>query len=295
MILKKRTSLSTLRKKKILILISTIILVLGLTYACTNKQETNHSTAHHSKLHHIPLIAGHDDEKGRESVVNLEPSEPAQEDVHHKDHFNSMTQLFKHTKKGVDWKKEVRKVGSNVLVIAPHGGNIEAGTTELTKLIASDNHYDYYSFTVLRKKHAEDLHVTSAHYNDPTLLNMVKSKDFTVSIHGAKGNQPVIYLGGLDTPLKEAIKKQLVKHHFVVKIAPSYLGGDLKENFVNENIKGKGVQLELTTALRKSLFVNEKLSPNSRNKRSNWSPVMYRFSDAIDKAVQQVDDSGEDR
>ena len=24
--------------------------------------------------HHIPLIAGHDDEKGRESVVNLEPS-----------------------------------------------------------------------------------------------------------------------------------------------------------------------------------------------------------------------------
>lgn len=62
-----------------------------------------------------------------------------------------MTQLFKHTKKGVDWKKEVRKVGSNVLVIAPHGGNIEAGTTELTKLIANDNHYDYYSFIVLRK------------------------------------------------------------------------------------------------------------------------------------------------
>ena len=33
----------------------------------------------------------------------------------------------------------------------PHGGNIEAGTTELTKLIAKDNHYDYFSFTVLRK------------------------------------------------------------------------------------------------------------------------------------------------
>ena len=99
MILKKRTSLSTLSKNKMLILISTVILFLGLAYACTNKQESNHSTAHHSKLHHIPLIAGHDDEKGRESVVNLEPSEPAQEDVHHKDHFHSMTQLFKHTKK----------------------------------------------------------------------------------------------------------------------------------------------------------------------------------------------------
>lgn len=139
------------------------------------------------------------------------------------------------------------------------------------------------------------MHVTSSHYNDPTLLNMVKSKDYAVSIHGAKGDKPVIYLGGLDTPLKEAIKKQLVKHHFVVKIAPTYLGGDLKENFINEDIKGKGVQLELTTALRKSLFVNEKLSAKSRINRSNWSPAMYRFSDAIDKAVQQVDDSGKDR
>ena len=35
-----------------------------------------------------------------------------------------------------------------------------------------------------KKKHAEDLHVTSSHYNDPTLLNMVKSKDYAVSIHG---------------------------------------------------------------------------------------------------------------
>lgn len=51
----------------------------------------------------------------------------------------------------MDWKKEVRKVGSNVLVIAPHGGNIEAGTTELTKLIANDNHYDYYSFYSFEK------------------------------------------------------------------------------------------------------------------------------------------------
>lgn len=262
--------------------------------ACSFSQDHQDASSHHSKLHHVPLIPGHGEDQGKSSIVNLEPSESAQEDVHHKDHFKSMTDLFKHTKKDIDWKKEVKKVGSNVLIIAPHGGNIEAGTTELTKLIADDNHYDYYSFTALRKN-AERLHVTSGHYNDPTLLNLVKSKDFALSIHGAKGSKPIIYLGGLDTPLKEAIKKQLVSHHFVVRIAPSYLGGDLKENFINEDIKGKGVQLELTTALRKSLFVNERLSAHSRDQRSNWSPVMYRFSDAIDKAVKQVDDSGKDR
>ena len=62
----------------------------------------------------------------------------------------------------------------------------------------------------------------------------------------------------------------------------SYLGGDLKKNFINRDLKSKGVQLELTTALRKSMFVNENLSHQSRKDKSNWSsPVMYRFSDAI--------------
>lgn len=122
-------------------------------------------------------------------------------------------------RKRVDWKKEIKKTGSNVIIVAPHGGNIEKGTTELTKMVAKHNHYDYYSFTVLNQQNPEKFHVTSSHYNDPTLLNMVKSKDFAVSIHGAKGDKPVIYLGGLDTELKEAIKQQLLKQHFTVKIA----------------------------------------------------------------------------
>ena len=54
------------------------------------------------------------------------------------------------------------------------------------------------------------------------------------------------------------------------------------------------MQLELTTALRKSLFVNEKLSAKSRiNEVIGHQRCIV--SDAIDKAVQQVDDSGKDR
>ena len=135
---------------------------------------------------------------------------------------------------------------------------------------------------MLRKYHVEDLHVASGHYDDSQLLNMVKSKDFAVSIHGAKGSRPIVYIGGLYVSLKDALKQQLTRHHFVVKNAPSYLGGDLKKNFINRDFKSKGVQLELTTALRKSMFVNENLSHQSRKDKSNWSsPVMYRFSDAI--------------
>lgn len=58
-----------------------------------------------------------------------------------------MTQLFAHTKEDVDWKKE--KINRNVMIITSHGGNLEKGTTELAKLVANHNHYNYYFFTVL--------------------------------------------------------------------------------------------------------------------------------------------------
>ncbi|MFC0137942.1 hypothetical protein CD127_06920 [Staphylococcus petrasii] len=274
-----------------------IVLVVGLFHKQAEAVEDSHQGVPHKEetKHKLPHPLNHDNEKGKETNINLEPATPIKPEVPHKDHFRSMTQLFANSQEGVDWKKEIKRAGSNVIIVAPHGGNIEKGTTELTKMVANHNHYDYYSFTVLNKQNPEKFHVTSSHYNDPTLLNMVKSKDFAVSIHGAKGDKPVIYLGGLDTELKEAIKQQLLKQHFTVKIAPSYLGGDLKQNFVNRDFKDKGVQLELTTAFRKSLFTNENMSPKSRANKKNWSPVMYKFSDALDKAIKQVDDSGKDR
>ena len=43
-----------------------------------------------------------------------------------------MTQLEKETTEGVDWRKDT-KHRNQVLIVAPHGGSIEQGTTELTK------------------------------------------------------------------------------------------------------------------------------------------------------------------
>ena len=105
----KRISISTSSKMKLSILICLVILIIGITSACAITHEHKNSATHHSKLHHVPLIVGQGEDKGQASTVNLEPSESAQEDVHHKDRFKSMTDLFKHTKRNVDWKKEVKK------------------------------------------------------------------------------------------------------------------------------------------------------------------------------------------
>ncbi|HBO2457288.1 TPA: poly-gamma-glutamate hydrolase family protein, partial [Pseudomonas aeruginosa] len=62
---------------------------------------------------------------------------------HIKDKYQSMTQLENETVEGVDWKKDTRDNGTKVLIVAPHGGNIEQGTTEATKALAEKGNYDY--------------------------------------------------------------------------------------------------------------------------------------------------------
>lgn len=253
----------------VMILINIICVCLAIFY---------HRTT--AELHHGVFNRG--------ELAQLAPDKVPVPDVRRPDYFKSMTQLFAHTKEGRDWKKEVIHTKSDAIIIAPHGGNIEKGTTELSRLVARKNHYNFYSFIALRH-HAERLHVTSAHYNDPQLLKMLQKQEYAVAIHGAKGNHPIVYIGGLDTPLKLAIQKQLIKSHFVVKPAPTYLGGELTGNFVNKDLKHAGVQLELTTALRKSFFVNDNFNHIAKDKHQDFTKRMYVFADAIDRAIDEIE------
>ena len=134
------------------------------------------------------------------------------------DKYQSMTQLEKETTEGVDWRKDTKNTGNQVLIVAPHGGSIEQGTTELTKALADKGNYDYYSFEGIRPKNNSELHVTSTHYDDPTLNQMIKNRTATVSIHGASGTEEIIYLGGPRSDLRNAIEKQLVGRGFTVKV-----------------------------------------------------------------------------
>lgn len=206
----------------------------------------------------------------------------------HKDYYASMTQLERETKEGIDWKKETRDQGNQVLIVAPHGGNIEQGTSELTKLLAQQGDYDYFSFEATRPSNNTQLHVTSTHYDDPTLHQMIKGRAATISIHGAKGDDQIVFLGGAKSDLRDAIQSQLESRGFVVQVPPEYLGGLNENNFINKNENSTGVQLELTTALRKALFINKDMSTSSRKNEENWSPLMYQFADALHMAISQT-------
>jgi len=202
-----------------------------------------------------------------------------------------MTQLERETKEDIDWKKETRDQGNQVLIVAPHGGNIEQGTSELTKLLAQQGGYDYFSFEATRPSNNTQLHVTSTHYDDPTLHQMVEGRSATISIHGAKGDDPIVFLGGAKSDLRDEIQSQLEIRGFTVQVPPEYLGGLNENNFINKNENSTGVQLELTTSLRKALFNNQDMSTSSRKNEDNWSPLMYQFADALHMAISKTTDT----
>jgi phage replication-related protein YjqB (UPF0714/DUF867 family) len=54
-----------------------------------------------------------------------------------------------------------------VAIIAPHGGKIEPGTSEIAAAIAGDD-YSLYRFQGLRDRPREELHITSAKFDEPT-------------------------------------------------------------------------------------------------------------------------------
>ncbi|WP_436861746.1 poly-gamma-glutamate hydrolase family protein [Staphylococcus caeli] len=204
------------------------------------------------------------------------------------DYYKSMTDLYNDTKEGIDWKKDTRDSGSRVLIVAPHGGNIEQGTTELTKLVADDGNYDYFSFEAIRPSNNTQLHVTSTHYDDATLHEMIEDRTATISIHGAQGDEPSVYLGGAKSPLRDAIQSQLENKGFVVKVPPEYLGGANSNNFINKVDGSTGVQLELTTALRKAFFKDGNSSTAARKNIDNWTTTMYDFATALNDAIKNV-------
>ncbi|RAC79926.1 hypothetical protein DN503_32560, partial [Burkholderia multivorans] len=151
------------------------------TKPVTPTTSTTTQTSASSKDTNLSSTGAHSDAK---PIIPVESA--------HKDYYTSMTQLERETKEGIDWKKETRDQGNQVLIVAPHGGNIEQGTSELTKLLAQQGGYDYFSFEATRPSNNTQLHVTSTHYDDPTLHQMIEGRAATISIHGAKGDDQIV-------------------------------------------------------------------------------------------------------
>ena len=153
---------------------------------------------------------------------------------------------------GVDFEDRAE---SGAIVIAPHGGKIEARTSEIARRIAADR-FSYYSFEGRKNNSNRDLHITSHHFDEPTGLALVLQHRWVVAIHGCTGDKSRVLLGGRDIDLRSEIASGLAARGIVSEDhGHSYAGTD-PNNICNRGMSGGGVQIELTMHFRTSNAVS---------------------------------------
>lgn len=82
---------------------------------------------------------------------------------------------------------------------------------------------------------------------------MAANAQTTLSIHGHYDvHNALVYIGGRNEPYKNLIQQCLNKAGFQTDHAPQHLSGMNGNNITNTSKTGAGVQLELSTKLRKS-------------------------------------------
>lgn len=139
-----------------------------------------------------------------------------------------------------------------VLVMAPHGGKIEPGTTEIAQAIAGDDH-SFYSFEGIKADGNRVLHVPSHLFNEPRAIEAARGAEIVVTVHGhADRENPFVMIGGLDTHLKSSIERELRMAGFQIKEPSKGLKAIDPMNICNRGRTGKGVQLEISRKLRDS-------------------------------------------
>ncbi len=191
------------------------------------------------------------------------------------DRYRDFASLAKEQVDGTDYRITLALQSSRVAVIAPHGGFIEPGTSELAAAVAGPT-YSFYAFEGLvpNRKHS-DLHITSTEFDEPVCCNLVARADVVVAMHGrADGvDSETIWLGGQDADLLVKFERYLRDAGFRSLVTSGALGGISKYNICNRSARGAGAQLELPRTLRDDL--------------SNDYQRMSSFSEAIRAAIEE--------
>ncbi len=211
---------------------------------------------------------------------------------------------------GVDYARRFRRhawlddqVTQRTAILAPHGGGIEPGTSELglaisgyhpATLAATGQLHDYWMFEGLRSSGNGELHVTSANCDDYVALSLAAGSLNAIGLHGCKESQAglpdgtqAVLVGGRSSALKSRLITRFTAAGVRAIDAAGIpeLDGDDPANITNRTRLGAGAQLEITTALRLAMF-----GTNTRADRKNTTrPIFWSFTNATRAAIADVE------
>jgi phage replication-related protein YjqB (UPF0714/DUF867 family) len=184
--------------------------------------------------------------------------------------YRNFSDLQQNEVEGQDYRIRSREGTTGIAVVAPHGGRIERGTSQVTEAVAGEEH-SFYCFEGMKPVLSTNkaLHITSNCFDEPGALTLVSRAEKVMTIHGARGSEEAVYLGGLDLDFRTHLIESCRSAGFDVGDDPSPTRqGMAAMNICNRGITGKGLQVELTFGLRKQLFepstCGTKWNPNNR-------------------------------
>lgn len=180
------------------------------------------------------------------------------------DHYKNFAELNNHQEADKDYKIQIKKTKTPILIMSIHGCNIEQGTSELAEMVAG-NDFNFYNFCGLKTSNDENkflldslLHITSTHFDEPSLIAMTKTAKSCLSLHGYQGDKADFCVGGRDDELRQRIvaklKQELPQFSTCDLCCPPYLGLAHK-NPVNR-CQYQGVQIEMGPKVRKAIIEN---------------------------------------
>src|SRR6516225_2741385 len=133
------------------------------------------------------------------------------------DRYRSYAELRENEREDIDFRVFVIDRAASVAVIAPHGGRIEPGTSEIATAIAGTS-YSLYCFEGLRRRPHRDLHISSTNFDEPRCQELIKTHDIIVSMHGTGGDHEAVAVGGRDIELRDRICQELNEAGFPTAI-----------------------------------------------------------------------------
>jgi phage replication-related protein YjqB (UPF0714/DUF867 family) len=181
------------------------------------------------------------------------------------------------------------------LLVAPHGGGIEPGTSEIMRAVATLGDWAWYDFAgFLRQGNNEALHIASTLFDEPTLLALLPQTNFVMAFHGSEEmGQPLACVGGKwklgRETLIDAINSVSSDHGLRATDATEssfavHLRGLDDGNVTNRGRSGEGVQIEFSREARNLLF-----PPNaSREARGRRSEQLRPLARCLHQAIQRL-------
>lgn len=166
--------------------------------------------------------------------------------------YRSFADLAKAQVRGTDYEILAVQRSSRVAVIAPHGGKIEAGTSPITRAIAGEDFSLYLFEGIKRSGNFRSLHLGSRFFDEPQCLDLLAGCQFVVALHGCRGMDERVLLGGLDSTLKGRLADALAGEGVAVETTGHRYPAINPNNVCNRGASRRGAQLELTGPLRRS-------------------------------------------